>query len=225
MASLTNKKFKRNYIESDSSSDNEAKSTFPRFIIIESSGLPITNLSPFLIEKVISSNLTPISVKKKMKNGTLLVEVEKKKHADFLLKMAMFDNIPVKSYPHKSLKISKGAIRSKELALCTIEKIKKELKKQGVIDVRRISIKRKANQCDQKDPDHHMNECEFPNKSANCSGDHRVYARSCESWRREKEILSIRYKNNIPHYEARKLVVESNIITYSQTVQEGKKTT
>ena len=47
--------------------------------------------------------------------------------------------------------------------------------------------------CGQKDPDHHMNECEFPNKCANCGGDHPVYARSWEIWRREKEILSIKY--------------------------------
>ena len=96
MASLTNKKFKRNYVESDSSSDNEADSTFPRFRIIESSSLPIIDLSPFIIEKVISGNLTPTPAKK-LKNGTLLVEVEKKKHVDFLLKMTMFNNIPVKT--------------------------------------------------------------------------------------------------------------------------------
>ena len=33
-------------------------------------------------------------------------------------------------------------MRSKDLSLCTIQEIKKELKKQGVIDVRRISIKK-----------------------------------------------------------------------------------
>ena len=77
--------------------------------------------------------------------------------------------------------------------------------------------------CDQKDSDHHMNECEFPNKCANCDGDHPVYTRSFESWRREKEIFSIKYKNDIPYYEARKMVVESNTTTYSQTVQQGKK--
>ena len=69
------KKPKCNYAESDSL-DNEAESTFPIFIIIELSSLLSTNLSPFIIEKVISGNLTPISVIK-LKNGTLLVEVEK----------------------------------------------------------------------------------------------------------------------------------------------------
>ena len=46
--------------------------------------------------------------------------------------MTKFHTINVKTYPHKSLNISKGIVRSKELSLCTIEKIKKEIKKQGV---------------------------------------------------------------------------------------------
>ena len=49
-----------------------------------------------------------------------------------------------KTYPHKSLNISKRVVRSKELSLCTIKEIKRELKKQGVIDVRRISIKKES---------------------------------------------------------------------------------
>ena len=62
MASFSNKIFKRNLNESDSS-DNETDAPFPRFIIIESDSALITNLSLFIIEKVISTNLTPITVK------------------------------------------------------------------------------------------------------------------------------------------------------------------
>ena len=77
-------------------------------MIIESTETLITNLSPFVIEKIISSNNKPITVKKKkLKNQTLLVEVEKR-NVDFLLKMTRFYNITVKTYPHKSLNIGKG---------------------------------------------------------------------------------------------------------------------
>ena len=38
----------------------------------------------------------------------------------------------------------------------------------------------------------------------------------------EKEILAVKYKNNIPYHEARKRVVGSNTYTYSQAVQRGK---
>ena len=79
MDSHTNNKFKRNYAESDSS-DNEEESTFPRFIIIESSSLPIT---PFIIEKAISSNLTPISVKKKIEKWNTTHRSEKEETCRF----------------------------------------------------------------------------------------------------------------------------------------------
>ena len=63
--------------------------------------------------------------------------MENRKHAEFLLNMTKFCNISVKTNPHKSLNVSKGVVRSKELFLCTIEEIKRELKKQGVAEVKR----------------------------------------------------------------------------------------
>ena len=123
MAFSSSKKLKRTRMETES--NYEGVVSFPRFIIIESTETPITNLWPFLIEKVISSNMTPVHVKK-LKNQTLLVEVDKRKNADFLLKMTKIHTINVKTYPHKSLNISKGVVRSKELSLCTIAEIKKK---------------------------------------------------------------------------------------------------
>ena len=232
-----------------------------------------------MIEKVISTNLTPITVKK-LKNQTLLVEVEKRKHADFLLKMTKLHNISVKTYPHKSLNVSKAVVRSKKLSLCTIEEIR-ELKKQGVTEVKRVSIKKEGKtietntyimqfntpkipekiivgnvmewveqyipnplrcykcqkygnhkdncrgremcgKCGQRNPDHHINDFQFPCKWTNCGCDHSVYARSCESWRQEKEVLTVKHRNNILYYEARKLVVGYKTSTYSQAVQLNK---
>ena len=124
MAYFSNKKFKRNLKESDFL-DNETEAPFPRFIIIESKNAPITSLSPFIIEKVISTNLTPFTVKR-LKNQTLLVEVEKRKLADFLLKRQNFTIC--QDFPLESLNISKGVVRSKELSLCIMKEIKRELK-------------------------------------------------------------------------------------------------
>ena len=122
---LSPKKLKRNLNELDYS-DNETEAPFHRLIIIESNSAPITNLSSFMIEKVMPTNLTPIIVKKSKENEALLVEVEKRKHVDFLLKMTKFHNISVKTYPHKFLKVSKRVVRTKELSLYIIEEIKKE---------------------------------------------------------------------------------------------------
>ena len=69
------------------------------------------------------------------------MEVEKRKYVDFLLKVTKFHNIPVKTYPHKSLNISKGVVQSKEILLCTIEEIKRKLNKQEVTDVKSIHKK------------------------------------------------------------------------------------
>ena len=136
-----NKNSKRLHVDSDSS-DNEPCRAFPRFIVLESAEeAKITDLSPFVIQKVISSNIAPKTVKT-LKNKTLLVEVEKEKHANFLLGMNTFHNLQIRAYPHKNLNTSKGVVRSKDLSVCTIEEIKKELNNQGIIDVRRISIKK-----------------------------------------------------------------------------------
>ena len=73
----------------------------------------------------------------------------------------------------------------------------------------------------QQNPDHYINNCQFPCKCANCGGDHPVYARSCEIWRQEKEVLTVKHQDNIPFYEARKLVVGAKTPTYSQAVQRN----
>ena len=70
--------------------------------------------------------------------------------------------------------------------------------------------------------DHDINDYQFPCKYANCGGDHPVYARTCESWRQEKEVLTVKHPNNVPYYEVRKLVVGSKTTTYSQAVQRNK---
>lgn len=241
------------------------KFTFPRFIILESiEEKKITQLSPFIIERVISANLNPKSVKK-LKNDTILIEVEVKKHADFLLKMKNFHSIKIKAYPHKTLNTSKGVIRSPELSLCSIDEIKEELKDQGVIDIKRISIRREEHQiqtntyimtfdspnipqkikigynsekvnqyvpnplrcyncqkfghhenkcnrraicgrCGQTDADHSTKECKNNSKCANCGEDHPAYSRTCQKWKKEKEIMTVKYTRNLPYPEARKIV-------------------
>ena len=66
----------------------------------------------------------------------------KKKQAEIILKQKKIHNIDIKAYPHERLNTSKGVIRNGELSLCSIMEIKNELKKQNVIDVKRITIKK-----------------------------------------------------------------------------------
>ena len=71
-----------------------------------------------------------------------MIETENKKHTNFLLNMKIFHNLKIKIYPHKTLNSSKGVIRNRELSQCSREEILAELKKQGVTDIKRITIKK-----------------------------------------------------------------------------------
>ena len=102
---------------------------------------PITKLSPFIMEKTLSSLIKPKSVKKLIHN-TLLVEVPKTTVSDLLLEQKYFHNLKIKAYSHNSLNLSNGVVRSLVLSLCALDEIKSNLCKQGVTDAKRISIKR-----------------------------------------------------------------------------------
>ena len=100
---------------------------------------PITKLSPFIIEKTLSSLIKLKSVK--IINNTLLAEVPKKLILNLLLEQKYFHNQKIKAYPN-SLNSSKGVVRSPDLSHCTLDKIKSNLHKQGVTDAKQISVKR-----------------------------------------------------------------------------------
>ena len=82
---------------------------------------------------------SPKSVKK-LNSGSLLVEVEKPKHVENLLKLSCFFEIPAKCYPHTSLNTSRGIIRCPDLAGVTEEDIVSNLATQNVTAARRIII-------------------------------------------------------------------------------------
>ena len=131
----SNKKTKRNLSESDS--ENEA-ADFPRFIVIESlEEVCLAKFSPFLIEKVISTRASPKNIKK-TRNGNLLVEGDRQK----TFKIKTFHTTKCRVYPHEKLNTSKGVIRSRELALATENEIASAQGKQGVTNIKRISIRK-----------------------------------------------------------------------------------
>ena len=46
--------------------------------------------------------------------------------------------------------------------------------------------------------------CDKPAKCVNCSGDHPANSKQCPQWEKEKEIVKIKFKNNISFPDARK---------------------
>jgi hypothetical protein len=101
---------KRTKTHSDSDEEPCGVETFPRFMVIQSTDptRPVAALSPFVIEKSISSSIgTPKSVKK-LKSGCLLVECERRGQADNIMRMKTFFDVPVTSFAHTTLNSSKG---------------------------------------------------------------------------------------------------------------------
>ena len=278
---------KRSREQVDSDSDNgQSTSSFPRFLIIESSkpDQPLTKLSPFVIEKVLVSLAgSPKSVKK-LNSGSLLVEVEKAKHAQNLLKLTRFFEIPSKCYPHTSLNTSKGIIRCPDLAGVTEEEIVANLASQNVTAARRITVfrdnvKRSTNtivltfntsilpkwlkvgylkvlvdmyipnplqcyacfkyghherscklyggdelcrRCGITGVTHDESRCTNEIKCVNCGEAHPSTSRSCKIWKKEKEVVTIKYKEGLSFPEARKIVEARYKLSFSTVLKTSK---
>ena len=82
---------------------------------------------------------SPKSVKK-LNSGALLIEVEKPKHAENLLKINRFHLTPAKCSTHGTLNKSRGIIRCPDLAGISEEEIVSELAGQNVTEARRITV-------------------------------------------------------------------------------------
>ena len=63
-------------------------------------------------------------------------------HTKFLLNMKNFPTLKIEMYPHKTLNSTKGVIRKKELSWCSMEEISAKLIKQGITDIKRITLKK-----------------------------------------------------------------------------------
>ncbi|XP_055932019.1 uncharacterized protein LOC129962297 [Argiope bruennichi] len=77
-----------------------------------------------------------------MRSGDLLIETDSKKQSNHLLKLKALAHIPISVSPHSSLNFSKGVITCGELYNVPLEETSTELKKQGVIQFRQITVRR-----------------------------------------------------------------------------------
>ena len=78
--------------------------------------------------------------------------------------------------------------------------------------------------CGESGSDHVELSCNKPPKCANCKGNHPADSRDCIAWKREKEINTVKYTNNISFPEARKIVQNSNKFpskSYSEVTKQN----
>ncbi|XP_055938149.1 uncharacterized protein LOC129968319 [Argiope bruennichi] len=146
-----------------------------------------------------------------MRSGDLLVEVDTKKQAQNIIKLKALATIPVSVSPHTSLNFSKGVITCGELYKVPLEEISSELKKQ-------VTCAR----CAEKG--HDSQQCTAQEKCVNCGGDHPSYSRTCSRWKLEKEIITIKIKEDLTYPEARrKIEIQTPTpgISYSSVVKKS----
>jgi hypothetical protein len=74
----------------------------------------------------------------KLRSGAVLIEVTSKAQADKALKMTNWIDVPVKVSPHRSLSMSKGIIRCRDLHDCSDDEILDALMPEGVTNVKHI---------------------------------------------------------------------------------------
>jgi len=125
---------------------------FPRWLIIEAAEpeQTLSKLSPFVLGKALSAQIGTLKSVKRLYKGDILVETDKATYSKMLLGLTQLAGVPVKVSPHRSLNVSRGVIRSRDIASCSVEEIVEELRPQGVtaaviIHVRDGDSKRRTN--------------------------------------------------------------------------------
>ncbi|XP_055928789.1 uncharacterized protein LOC129981395 [Argiope bruennichi] len=76
--------------------------------------------------------------------------------------------------------------------------------------------------CAEKGPDSQL--CTAKEKCVNCGGDHPSYARSCPRWNLEKQVTSLKIKENLSYPEARRRVQTQTPtpgVSYASVVQKS----
>ncbi|GFX94819.1 uncharacterized protein TNCV_2378921 [Trichonephila clavipes] len=113
-----------------------------RFLIISLPSNAISSISPFVIQKaLIGIGGEPKSVKR-LRSGDLLIETLSAIQTQSFLQAKTFLNSPVNIYPHKTLNSCRGIISEPDLLTTTDAEILDGFSGQGVIQNRRITIRR-----------------------------------------------------------------------------------
>ncbi|GBN90268.1 hypothetical protein AVEN_140791-1, partial [Araneus ventricosus] len=167
-------------------------------------------VSPFLVEKAISSTIGEIASIKKLRSGDLLVEVTSRKQAQQILKLKALATIPVNVSTHRTLNSSKGVITCGELLHVPLEEISEVVHSRSNSLPALWPFQRYL----PRDPylrrcavaSHDSTNCEAAEQCVNCKGQHTSFSRSCPKWKLEKKIITTKVKQNISFSEARRLV-------------------
>ncbi|CAN7949656.1 unnamed protein product [Ixodes pacificus] len=258
-----------------------APETFPKFLVMHSDNedKPLAKLSPFLVAKTLETVVGKNFKTKKLFSGDLLVEVHTAEQSTALLALNEIQDYAISVTIHRSLNSTQGVISEDDLLGSPNEEILEGLKNQGVIAVRRITLRRDGQERDTKhrvltfnstsvpsvvkagylnrkvrpyipnprrcfrcqrfghgsttcrgkttcakcaSNDHPTDNCSSDSHTCvNCRGPHPAYSRSCPKFKQEKEIITLKTKENLAYQEARKRLSFLQGGTYAGAAARG----
>ncbi|GFW07847.1 uncharacterized protein TNCV_3919801 [Trichonephila clavipes] len=123
-----------------SNTQQQEFSDFARFFVLKTQNT-FSTVSPFLIEKAITSNIGPVKTIRKMRSGDLFLEVASAKQSYALRTLRSMAHVDITVVPHNTLNYSRGVISAADLLNVSTEEIKENMVDQKVCDVRRITIR------------------------------------------------------------------------------------
>ncbi|GBO37603.1 hypothetical protein AVEN_271405-1 [Araneus ventricosus] len=98
-------------------------------------------VSPFLVQKLLTSCIGEIQNVKKLRSGDLLVQVDSKQ-ASKISKLKHLGTFPVETSFHKTLNVSRGVLSNSDFIHVTEAEFLEELRDQNVCAARRKNIRR-----------------------------------------------------------------------------------
>ncbi|XP_064456868.1 uncharacterized protein LOC135367496 [Ornithodoros turicata] len=99
-------------------------------------------MSPFFVEKGVSSLSNHITEIKKLRSGDLLIKCTSVKDCQQILTTTEMLGIPISASLHKTLNTCRGVVAVAGLIDVPVEEILANLKEQAVIDVRKLKIRK-----------------------------------------------------------------------------------
>lgn len=123
----------------------------PKYLLmsrVSTSNETLTNVSPFLIQKVIDSVCGEVDLCKKLRSGIILIKTKSFSQASKLICLvSLSPTIKIEVTEHKTLNFTKGVIYTNELRYIPEEEILKEetIKNQNIVDVKKIMKKQGEN--------------------------------------------------------------------------------
>ena len=135
--------------DNDSDSDSEmlfTSDSYPRFLVISAADerRPLSTLHPFAVDKGLKGIAGTLKNVTRLRDGSFLVECHRRVQANNLMKAEVLVGIPISTKPHSSLNSSKGVIKCPDLKTMSEIEIRDELRSQGVMEVRRVTIRKEG---------------------------------------------------------------------------------